>query len=608
MSFLAPLWLMLAAAAAVPLLIHLLRRRTGARVDFPAVRYLARAEQEHSRRLKLRNLLLMMLRVAAVLLLAAAAAYPVGRVGGTGHAPTAMAILLDNSLSTSAIAAGRPVLAELREAARAVAEQASEVDRLWLVTADGRVQGGGARAITAAIDAVEPLAGAGDLGAAAARAAALVRGAGLAERRVAIVTDGQATAWKEPVEFGDADVVAFQPAEPPPLNRAVIAAGAQPARWTPRGAAVATIATHDSVTYRMTLGPRTLARGTAVPSGAARAVTEQVRVRAAPAEQGWLAGAVEIAPDELRADNIRHFAAWVGAPPGVALDPATGAFVRSAVEAIEASGLIRAGDDVAIVPADAVRQLPALIVAPSDPVRAGAANRALARAGIPWRLGPLVRGQGLVRGGRLEGIEVAERMRLVAEGPASTDTLARVGSDPWVVAGPGYVLVASPLDPRATALPARAAFIPWMTDMLTQRLAGDAGVVVAAAPGDTIPRPSWAEEMEMPDAIRRPLAGPSFAAPEAPGVYFLVRGGRRAGALVVNAEGEESALARHDPALLRERLRGRQSHVFGETSGWRAGVFAGATRRPLLAPALAAVALLLIAESVVASYGMRRAA
>ena len=39
----------------MPLLIHLLRRRIGTRIDFPAARYLARAEQEHSRTLRLRN-------------------------------------------------------------------------------------------------------------------------------------------------------------------------------------------------------------------------------------------------------------------------------------------------------------------------------------------------------------------------------------------------------------------------------------------------------------------------------------------------------------------------------------------------------------------------
>ena len=102
-SFLAPLSLFLGAAALVPLLIHLMRRRIGLRVEFPAARYLARAEQEHSRTLRLRNLLLMLLRVLVVLLVAMAAARPVTRWVGGGHAPTALAIVLDNSLSTSVV-------------------------------------------------------------------------------------------------------------------------------------------------------------------------------------------------------------------------------------------------------------------------------------------------------------------------------------------------------------------------------------------------------------------------------------------------------------------------------------------------------------------------
>jgi hypothetical protein len=45
MEFLAPAWLAAAAAIAVPLLLHLMRRRIGSRIDFPAVKYLARAER-----------------------------------------------------------------------------------------------------------------------------------------------------------------------------------------------------------------------------------------------------------------------------------------------------------------------------------------------------------------------------------------------------------------------------------------------------------------------------------------------------------------------------------------------------------------------------------
>src|SRR5215210_188533 len=101
MELLAPWYAALAAATAVPLLLHLLRRRIGTRVEFPAVRYLERAEQENSARLRLRNWLLMALRVLAVILIALAAARPAANVGGAGHAPAAIALVLDNSLSTS---------------------------------------------------------------------------------------------------------------------------------------------------------------------------------------------------------------------------------------------------------------------------------------------------------------------------------------------------------------------------------------------------------------------------------------------------------------------------------------------------------------------------
>src|SRR5438477_9875250 len=139
MTFLAPLYLLLVGAVAVPLLIHLLRRRIGTRVEFPAARYLARAEREHSRTLRIRNLLLMMLRVLALILIAAAAARPVARWLGAGHGPTAVAIVIDNSMSSGTIANGRRLLDQFKAMARQLVSQATAADQLWLVTADGRV-------------------------------------------------------------------------------------------------------------------------------------------------------------------------------------------------------------------------------------------------------------------------------------------------------------------------------------------------------------------------------------------------------------------------------------------------------------------------------------
>src|SRR5258708_35423054 len=102
-----------------------------------------------------------------------------------------------------------------------------------------------------------------------------------------------------------APIVAGVPGTPPPPNRAVVSATAQPQRWTPRGAVAARVMAGDSTTYRIALAGRTLARGTVAPG-------EEILVRAAPPERGWVAGTVELDPDELAADNVRCFAVWIG--------------------------------------------------------------------------------------------------------------------------------------------------------------------------------------------------------------------------------------------------------------------------------------------------------
>src|SRR5262249_40542153 len=76
MSFLAPLFLAATAAAAVPVVLHLLERHTDRRVRFAAVALLRDAPVEHAARRRLRQWLLLALRVAALVLLAVVFARP----------------------------------------------------------------------------------------------------------------------------------------------------------------------------------------------------------------------------------------------------------------------------------------------------------------------------------------------------------------------------------------------------------------------------------------------------------------------------------------------------------------------------------------------------
>ena len=626
MSFLQPLLLTLGLAAAVPLLLHLMRRRLGTRIEFPAARYLARAEEEHSRRLRLRNLALMLLRVLLILLIAIAAARPIGRLAGAGHPATALAVVLDNSLSTGAVVDGAPVLADLADAAAQVLGRGTSDDRLWLVTADGRVQGGSAAGLAAAAGATMPSGGAGDLPAALERAAALVREAGLPSRQVVVITDGQATSWARSADPSAVPVVAYHPAGSPPPNRGVTLADARPPRFTPRGTIVLRIQGGDSTTYAVSLGDRVVARGAA-------AAGELAVVRATAPDTGWIAGAVTLPPDELRGDDVRHLAVRAGPPPAVRVDASAGAFVPPAVDALLLSGLVARGSDVIIASADAADRLPALLVAPADPVRLGAANRNLERLGVPWRFGAPRRGSvaltaaspGSPAAGAAPPGTVVTRQRDAADAArdaawdnvaatlhyplmpatgASGDTLVRAGGAPWAVAGDGFVLVASPLEPGATSLPLRAAFVPWLGDVVSQRLSGEPMVLRSAAPGAQLSLPpSVTAWVPAAGGTMSSVVDGSLRAPAEPGVYYLMRGAARIGALVVDPEPEESVLQRLSPAILRARLGARRAEVTNDRARLVSAAFDPAAGRSLASPLLAAALLVLVAEGWVSRRG-----
>jgi hypothetical protein len=340
---------------------------------------------------------------------------------------------------------------------------------------------------------------------------------------------------------------------------------------------------------------------------------------------------VELEPDELPGDNVRHFAVWIGPAPGIDVSAAAGPFVRSGVDVLKGGGRVTDGRDIAVVPADELSSLPALILAPADPVRIGAANRALERAGVPWRFGLSHRGEATitaangaevarpranppdaggsdsVRAAAFTDVSATVRYDLVAQPGADADTLARVGRDPWVVAGPRYVLIASPMDPAATTFPVRAAFVPWLAEVLTERLVGEPGGVVAAAPGRSLPRPRWADAMEGPSGARAVL-GDDFQVPALPGTYFLDRGGRRVGAVVVNPDPSESVLDRMGAAEIGRRISAQRVLIAPNRPQFAAMSFRAAAQRSILEPLVIAALALLVIEAVMVRVGRRAAA
>jgi hypothetical protein len=101
-GFLAPLFMLGALAAAVPIVLHLLKREPEARVRFAAVKLLQLAPVEQSARRRLREWLLLALRVGAIVLLSLAFARPFFSRTVEAEPAGVVVVALDTSFSLSA--------------------------------------------------------------------------------------------------------------------------------------------------------------------------------------------------------------------------------------------------------------------------------------------------------------------------------------------------------------------------------------------------------------------------------------------------------------------------------------------------------------------------
>ena len=610
MAFLAPLWLSLAVLAAVPVLLHLLRRNISSRVEFPAVRYLQSAERESSRDVRAKNLWLLLLRILIIVLLAFAAARPMWTRGeGT---PRALAIVLDNSLSTTALVGGTPVLDRLTAAARDLRAASAAAERLWLITADGTLYTG-PDAIDAALSRVIALPHAGQLDAAVRTAIALTQSSGSDGGAVAIITDGQRTSWQTDLPATAARLRVFVPSLVPLPNGAILSAVAQPQWWTPRGTLELQVqAVRDSTAYRIAIGDNTLARGVIIRNAGDSVAT--ARIPLVGAGTGWQALEISIEPSGVGADDHAIVPIVVGNSPAVR--ESAGEYAAAAVSALRESGRVRAGGDVtvSIAPAAAVTALPALILPPSDAGGLAAANANLARLGIPWRFEAEQQGAQVVRTlhGELRGDSVVRAMQwypLVAQPGAIGDTIATVGASVWMVRGPKWMLVGSPLNPAATTLPVRATFVPWLADALSN-LASGTTVAVHATAGNPITAPAGATELRSAaGTFRRPVSGGSMPAPAEHGLYFWTRGTDIVGAVGVSLDPGEPLLGRATVAELTSRFGGTdRAELNMNAAAFLRSVRQSGASRPMVVPLLLLALLAVLAEAWLSGRFRTRAA
>ena len=199
MAFLNPLFLIGAAAAAIPILVHLVRRTKARRIQFASLMFLRRIEQKTIRRRKLRNILLLALRCLAFLLLALAFARPYfpGRAGLAAAAErSSSVILLDVSYSMRYPG----VFERARKEARSIINAASESDpiALALFSTDFElvrpIKPGRAEAL-ALLDQSEAGLGATDYLQAIQAADSILKDEAVTRKRIHVISDFHEAGW-----------------------------------------------------------------------------------------------------------------------------------------------------------------------------------------------------------------------------------------------------------------------------------------------------------------------------------------------------------------------------------------------------------------------------
>ena len=592
-SFLHPWLLAGLAAAAIPILLHLLARREPPTIVFPAVRYLVTTTREHQRRLKLQNWLLLCLRTLLLVLLVLAAAAPsIPETGVAGHGPSALVLIVDNSPSSGAVLRGTPTFRQLVAAGRQVLARATPEDVLWLITADGIPRRGDKAALDQLLTGLSISPRRLDLGAALGMAEEVL-GPEPKPGEVVLLTDLQASALSPAKP--SSPLVVGRPDAPSPPNAGIggLDAGSQP--WSQEGGRITVTLVGDSGAGV----PLSARLGTRPPAQALGHVGSAATMDIPGAPRGWWELSAALDPDELRADDRRVMAIRIAPVARVNWD-STGRYVAAACEVLASNHRIVRGDEVLL---GKLGRGASVVQPPDDPARIGALNRSLAARGIGWSYGELsIEPQFTDSTAALGRHRVLRRYSLQPSGSGRTGVLATVAGAPWIVRGGDVVLLGSRLEPSWTDLPVSAGFMPFM-DLLVNRLARGESVLEQGSTGDAVRLPDLATEVRKGDRGWRVEGGGLFR-PAEPGVHFLLSGRDTIGALSVNPDPRESRLERASDGQTRRLWHGARIISLGKAGG---AAFSSAARGDLRGPLLWTALLVGLAEAGFASGWRRRA-
>ncbi len=544
MGFLLPAALGALVLAAIPILLHLLRRRDVEERAFPALRYLPPDARRRDRTFRIRSWLLLALRVGAVAVATFGAARWILPLGSGDHPPADLVLIVDNGITSAAVVDGTRILDAQLALGREILSELGALDRVWVLGAeapDRPLRPVSPQSALDLLEMLEPEPAEARVADAVRRAEGILAARPRSPRQVVVLRSDGSRLPDDLLAALPPDLALREvdPGVPFPANRGVtrveIGGGLSPRAGE---------TTELRVSVEGSDGP---ARDEAVRlllggelAGASRTdATGTARIVLPPAREGRIEGRVEIDPDALRLDDAVDFRLEVVPAPEVRVQGEPSAWLGAALAALADGGRIAPASGTGGVPpgpGDAFAAWPGvtgggggqrigagpvrILLPPSDPAGLPAFNLALASEGAPVRLGPPTDGRSWTRTlpadglpAALGGLEVRRHFPLNppdnlhahvdtvpgAQAAPSTPGAARIVArletgDPWIVEWSGdpevsgastLRLVALPLVPAWSGIPLSAAMIPLVDRLLqpgTLAAGTDAGPVVAHPP------------------------------------------------------------------------------------------------------------------------------
>jgi hypothetical protein len=243
MNFLSSLWWVWlvagAAAAAIPVIIHMIHTARAPEVPFPTLRFLKTAAEKTARRRRIENLFLMILRMLLFAGLAFALSRPfLSEAFGLfdEQKSGAAVLILDNSYSMNVRQGEDTRFSKAKQEARAILESKWKPSQAAVLLTNPGVQPLPTRLINdrakifADIDGAQVSSNRADLVGTIKAAYALLDKADSTNKRLWILTDRQALSWEglqnleEPRKHADIPVAIIRPTEPSLTNVALTSA------------------------------------------------------------------------------------------------------------------------------------------------------------------------------------------------------------------------------------------------------------------------------------------------------------------------------------------------------------------------------------------------